>query len=57
MEAGGADYITKPFSIAVLTKKIAAVFENLDTRTPRRELYDDGFFKNRLFKTFGGLER
>lgn len=44
-EAGGADYITKPFSIAVLTKKIAAVFENLDTRMPRRELYDDGFLR------------
>ncbi|WP_312431081.1 response regulator transcription factor [Lacrimispora sp.] len=44
-EAGGADYITKPFSIAVLTRKIAAVFENLDTRLPRHELYDDGFLR------------
>lgn len=44
-EAGGADYITKPFSIAVLIKKIAAVFENLVKRKPKHELYDDGFLK------------
>lgn len=29
-EAGGADYITKPFSVAVLCKKIAAVFETIE---------------------------
>lgn len=41
-EAGGADYITKPFSIAVLGKKIAAVFENLDRSGPRHDRFDDG---------------
>ena len=41
-EAGGADYITKPFSIAVLCKKIAAVFANIGLQSPRHDLYDDG---------------
>lgn len=41
-EAGGADYITKPFSIAVLCKKISAVFENLERLTPQHDLFDDG---------------
>ncbi len=34
-EAGGADYVTKPFSVTVLCKKVAAVFANLELRTPR----------------------
>ena len=41
-EAGGADYITKPFSIAVLCRKITAVFTNMEIRHPRHDLYDDG---------------
>lgn len=44
-EAGGADYITKPFSIAVLGKKIAAVFANMEQSGPRHDLYDDGILK------------
>jgi len=44
-EAGGADYITKPFSVAVLCKKIEAVFANMERRTPRHDLFDDGFLK------------
>lgn len=44
-EAGGADYITKPFSVAVLCKKIAAVFDNMEIRTPSHDLFDDGFLK------------
>lgn len=44
-EAGGADYFVKPFSIAVLCKKIAAVFEALEQHNPRHDLYEDGFLK------------
>ncbi|MEW9097037.1 MAG: response regulator transcription factor [Clostridiaceae bacterium] len=44
-EVGGADYITKPFSVAVLGKKIAAIFENMERKNPRHDLYDDGFLK------------
>lgn len=44
-EVGGADYITKPFSIAVLCRKIAAVFANMELRHPRHDLYDDGVLK------------
>lgn len=44
-EVGGADYITKPFSIAVLGKKIGAIFENMERKNPRHDLYDDGFLK------------
>lgn len=43
--AGGADYITKPFSIAVLGKKIAAVFEMLERSGPRHDIFDDGMLK------------
>ncbi|WP_418668008.1 response regulator transcription factor [Allofournierella sp.] len=42
-EAGGADYVTKPFSVTVLCRKVAAVFANLELRTPRHDLFDDGF--------------
>ena len=42
-EAGGADYVTKPFSVTVLGKKVAAVFANLELRIPRHDLFDDGF--------------
>lgn len=43
--AGGADYVTKPFSVTVLCKKVAAVFANLELRTPRHDIFDDGFLK------------
>ena len=42
-EVGGADYFTKPFSVAVLCRKIAAVFENIEQHYPRHDLYEDGF--------------
>ena len=32
-EAGGADYVTKPFSVTVLCRKVAAVFANLEEHT------------------------
>lgn len=44
-EMGCADYITKPFSIAVLSKKVAAVFENMERRNPRHDLYEDSFLQ------------
>lgn len=44
-EAGGADYVTKPFSVTVLCKKVAAVFANLELRVPRHDVFDDGFLK------------
>ena len=44
-EVGGADYITKPFSVAVLCKKIAAVFETMEQHHPRHDLYEDDFLK------------
>lgn len=42
-EAGGADYFTKPFSVAVLCRKIAAVFETIEQHRPHHDLYGDGF--------------
>lgn len=44
-EAGGADYITKPFSIAVLSKKVAAIFENMNRHSSKHEIYEDEFLK------------
>ena len=44
-EAGGADYIIKPFSVAVLCKKVAAVFETIEQHHPQYDLYEDGFLK------------
>ena len=44
-EAGGADYVTKPFSVTVLCRKVAAIFDNMELRTPRHDLFDDGFLK------------
>lgn len=44
-EVGCADYITKPFSVAVLCKKISAVFDAMDQHKPRHDLYEDGFLK------------
>ena len=41
-EAGGGDYVTKPFSLPVLCWKIAAVFDHLDLHAPRRHRFDDG---------------
>lgn len=44
-EVGGADYITKPFSVAVLCKKITAIFETMEQHHPRHDLYEDDFLK------------
>lgn len=44
-DAGGADYVTKPFSVTVLCKKVAAVFADMDMRSPRYDLFDDGRLK------------
>lgn len=44
-EAGGADYVTKPFSVTVLCKKVAAVFANMELHAPRHDLFDDSFLR------------
>lgn len=44
-EVGGADYVTKPFSVMVLCKKVGAVFANMELRAPRHDLFDDGFLQ------------
>lgn len=41
-EAGAVDYITKPFSIAALQKKIRAMFSMLTTHKTANDIYDDG---------------
>lgn len=41
-EAGAVDYITKPFSIAALRRKISAMFAMLERHKPSRDIYDDG---------------
>ena len=47
-EAGAVDYITKPFSIGALQRKIRAMFAMLEHQKPAKDLYDDG----RLFLDF-----
>ena len=47
-EAGAVDYITKPFSIGALQRKIRAMFAMLEHHKPARDIYDDG----RLFLDF-----
>ena len=44
-EAGCTDYITKPFSVMVLCKKVAAVFENMELRTPKHDVFEDEVLK------------
>ena len=39
-EAGCTDYITKPFSVMVLCKKVAAVFANMELRTPKHDVFE-----------------
>ena len=47
-EAGAVDYITKPFVIGVLQRKIKAMFAMLEHHKPTKDIYDDG----RLFLDF-----
>ena len=47
-EAGAVDYITKPFSIGALQRKIRAMFAMLEHHKPARDIYDD----SRLFLDF-----
>ena len=41
-EVGAVDYITKPFSISALQRKIKAMFAMLEHHQPSKEIYDDG---------------
>ena len=41
-EVGAVDYITKPFSIGALQRKISAMFAMLDHHQPAKDIYDDG---------------
>lgn len=47
-EMGAVDYITKPFVIDALQRKIKAIFSMLEHHKPTKEIYDDG----RLFLNF-----
>lgn len=47
-EAGAVDYITKPFSVGALQRKISAMFAMLEHHRPAKNIYDDG----RLFLDF-----
>lgn len=47
-ELGAVDYITKPFSIGALQRKISAMFAMLEPHKPAKDIYDDG----RLFLDF-----
>ena len=47
-EVGAIDYITKPFVIGALQRKIRAMFAMLEHHKPAKDIYDDG----RLFLDF-----
>mgnify|MGYP000124513316 CR=1 FL=1 len=50
-DSGADDYITKPFSMAVLHKRIEALFRRSGSDDCHRNLYDDGY----LLIDFDGL--
>lgn len=41
-EVGAVDYITKPFSISALQRKIKAMVAMLEHHQPSKDIYDDG---------------
>ena len=41
-EVGAVDFITKPFSIVALQRKISAMFTMLEHHKPTKNIYDDG---------------
>lgn len=41
-EVGAVDYITKPFSIVALQKKVKAMFAMLEYHKPLKDIFDDG---------------
>ena len=41
-EVGAVDYITKPFVIGALQRKIKAMFAMLEHHKPAKDIYDDG---------------
>lgn len=41
-EVGAVDYITKPFSIGALQRKIKAMFAMLERHRPPKDIFDDG---------------
>ena len=45
------DYVTKPFSIAALQRKISAMFAMLENHRLKKNVYDNG----RLFLDFSGI--
>ena len=48
LENGADDYITKPFVVGTLQRKIKAMFSMLEHHRPAKDVYDDG----RLFLDF-----
>lgn len=49
-EVGAVDYMTKPFVIGALQRKIKAMFSMMERHKPHQDIYDDG----RLFLDFSG---
>lgn len=41
-EAGGVDYVTKPFSLEALLRKVKAMFRLLEQHKPLKDIYSDG---------------
>ena len=50
-EAGAVDYITKPFSVMAMQRKISAMFSILEHHRPDKDVYDDG----KLFLDFSEM--